>query len=211
VAIRYHYLGATLYTNQNAGSSIAAVIPGADYEDTITGPPIPEPTRLGYLFDDWHAVSPGGAEWIFGAAGTGTALTTAAGVAGAETLTPTLELHAKWIPTYWDLDYDVNLPPGSEQPEAPIALPTVNAGPISTASDSAAVGSPIGGPKRTDGGGYYSFDGWATTATGAVAYTSVQTVPAQTAGTTVALFAVWSYTATYWDLTYSANLPADAA
>ncbi|GHU62139.1 hypothetical protein AGMMS49983_03050 [Clostridia bacterium] len=114
--------------------------------------------------------------------------------------------------TRWNLSYDVNTPVGSTTDVAPaVTLPAPQTN-ISTASASAAVGAPANVPLRTDGGGVYIFAGWATTAaranTGTVDYVAAATVPAQAADTNYVLYAVWTYTATTWDLVFDKNIPA---
>ncbi|MDR0854178.1 MAG: InlB B-repeat-containing protein [Clostridiales Family XIII bacterium] len=107
VEISYHYLGETLYTDQNDDSLLATKEESAEYDATITGAPDIEPTRTGYTFDGWHVNSPAGTEWEFGAANIGTVLNIANGVQGANG-DPTLSLYAKWIPHKYTVAFDGN-------------------------------------------------------------------------------------------------------
>jgi len=105
------------------------------------------------------------------------------------------------LPT-WQLVYDANIPIGANG--AGVALPANQTG-ISTANASAAVGSPTGVP--TIAGGTYSFAGWNTQADGGgTSYAATDTVPAQASGTTITLYAQWTYNLiTTYSITYNGN------
>ena len=110
IAITYIYSGQIEYDNQNvAGISANKLISGV-YDATLATVPNPDPTRLGYIFVGWFtAPNGGGIEWVFGAAGTGTALTASNGV---DITALTLTLYAKWEPTMPSQTYTVTYEPG---------------------------------------------------------------------------------------------------
>ncbi|GHU65507.1 hypothetical protein AGMMS49983_13330 [Clostridia bacterium] len=115
--------------------------------------------------------------------------------------------------TRWNLSYNVNTPDGATATGVTLPVEQPN---ISTASASAAVGVPTNVPVRTDGGGVYTFAGWAATAAHATAGTvdypaataATDTVPAQAADTNYVLYAVWTYSAITWNLVFDKNIPA---
>ncbi|MDR3149492.1 MAG: S-layer homology domain-containing protein, partial [Oscillospiraceae bacterium] len=134
-----------------------------------------------------------------------------AGTGQIASVTDDVNLYAVWVftATYWNLAYDVNLPAGAEQPSTAITLPAAQSN-IPTGTASTATGSPTGVPVRTDVTGFYTFNGWKTSASGGDSYTAAQTVPAQSAGTTITLYAQWTFTGSTYTVTYHANTPSGA-
>ncbi|MDR0875660.1 MAG: InlB B-repeat-containing protein, partial [Clostridiales Family XIII bacterium] len=152
LTVSYRYNGAdttTAYTNQNAGNATATMLGSGVYDGTLATAPAPEPTRAGYTFGGWFPNGTGngavsGVQWAFG--GTGTALTTAAGVANA-TGTPSLTLYAKWtLEAPYTIEY-AGLVGVTAQPS-----PKPTSYTVETVSGSRAVGNP------TKAG--YTFTGW---------------------------------------------------
>jgi uncharacterized repeat protein (TIGR02543 family) len=162
---------------QNISTTSASAATG-----TPTGVPVRTDGGGYYTFGGWSTTSAaiGGTSYAAGA------------TVPAQAADSTLTLFAKWTytPTDWNLTYNVNLPSDATQPSPAIALPADQNG-ISTASASAITGTPGGVPVKANG--IYSFDGWANTSTGTVAYSASQTVPKQTSGTTKELFAHWTW------------------
>jgi uncharacterized repeat protein (TIGR02543 family)/LPXTG-motif cell wall-anchored protein len=113
-------------------------------------------------------------------------------------------LTAQWntVTPTWNLTYDANIPSGASG--TLVTTPTVQAG---LTGASAALGSPSGVPTKS--GGTYSFAGWADSASAVTPdYTSASTIPVQASNKTV--YAVWSWTAATYTVTYHANYPSDA-
>ena len=147
------------------------------------------------------------AKWNTAADGTGTDYTSPIAAQASGT---TIKLYAIWTftATNWALEFDVNIPSAAQQPLPAIVIPA-NQPSISTASASAAFSNPTGLPVRTDGSGIYSFARWNTLADGTgTDYTSP--VAAQASGTTIKLYAIWTFTATNWNLMYNVNTPTGA-
>ncbi|GHT78552.1 hypothetical protein FACS1894104_1900 [Actinomycetota bacterium] len=113
-------------------------------------------------------------------------------------------LYAVWdyTPTFWNLTYYTNIPADATDP-TPVVIPSANANPISTANASDPLGVPAGLPIKANGS--YVFDGWATSAAGDVDYLATDTISAKTSGTTIELYAHWTWTRSMHKLSFVLN------
>ena len=195
--------------NKNATDAVDGTITsitGKVYGGTI-GSNLPTtypqvPTRDGFVFKGWSTNSGTSNTVNFTSS---TLLTIANGVVDHIT-TPTLTLYAVWEETFWSIEYYANIPSGATA--TGVTVPINKS--ISTVSASSALGNPSGVP--TIASGTYIFNEWNTAADGTGdSYANTDTILAQVSGTVVKLYAQWIFTATYWNLTYDANIPVDAS
>jgi uncharacterized repeat protein (TIGR02543 family) len=175
--------------NANGGTGLAGESTSGDYDGTLTAPTT-NPTKTGYTFNGWYWTDTFAEATNFTFGGSGTTLTTAHGVIGADGITPSLTLYAKWTANTYTIAFDAN-----------------NANATGSMSN---IAKTYGTDASLTTNGFslagHTFAGWAETPDGAVVYADSATLTedlATTQGGTVTLYAQW--TANTYTIAFDGN------
>lgn len=168
---------------------------GTDLISAVYDSPMPDitsPLRTGYTFDGYYTQSGGKGTKYYNELGKG--------LINCDFDAP-LKLYAHWIANTYRIEFDGNKPDnasGNVTGKTFAAERTYDDGEISLPSNDFALTG-------------WSFQGWATSASGAVEYSDGQSVENLTAdnGATVTLYAVWK--ANTYTVNYDANKPIGAS